>query len=114
MNHGNISTRKRIYRKHENKQYSKKYLQEDNISIDILNDCLEHILKFLPIADRLCLERGEYSLCTSLHMYFASHTLLKIDIVFFGSCTYIYIFYYYSLQTLECSEQKIVALNEET
>jgi len=72
MNYGNIRTRKRIYYKHENKQYSQKHTQQDNISIDILNDdCSEHIFNFLPIADRLRLERGEYS---TLNISFLTHS----------------------------------------
>jgi len=38
------------------------YPDEDNITINILNDdCLAHMFSFLPIADRLRSERGEYS-----------------------------------------------------
>jgi len=47
----------------ENEQCSQEDCGKDNISIDILNDyCLAHLFKFLPIADRLRSEKGEYSI----------------------------------------------------
>lgn len=47
-----------------NEQCTQEYLQNDinNVSIHILNDdCLRHIFLFLPIVDRVRIERGEYS-----------------------------------------------------
>lgn len=58
----------KISEKKMNEQYAQEYLQNDinSISIHILNDdCLRHIFIFLPIFDRVRIERGEYS-----QMYF--------------------------------------------
>jgi len=58
----NMSTEKIISRESVNKQYFENYPEGDNSSINILNDdCLAYVFKFLPIADRLRSERGEYS-----------------------------------------------------
>jgi len=63
-----MSTEQSISRESENDQYSQKYPEKNNISIDILNyDCLRHIFRFLPVVDRLRSERGE---CSTLHIYF--------------------------------------------
>jgi len=101
-----MATKQSISCKSENEQYSQKCSEEDNISINILNDdCLGHIFKCLPIADRFRSERGEYS---TLYIYFIYHILQDRYRYFFSAhihiYTYIFYFYYYSLQTLEGGE----------
>jgi hypothetical protein len=57
-----MSERQKIF--HENEQSSQEYPQKYNINI--LNDyCLEHIFKFLPIADRIRLGKGEHSMLSN-------------------------------------------------
>jgi len=83
------------------------YSQKNNISINILNDdCLKHVFTFLPIADKLRVEKGKYSiLYIYIYIYSVFHMLLKINVTFFHVYIYIYIYFYcYSLHTLENSE----------
>jgi len=82
------NARKTINRRiSENKQYSETYPEQNNISIEILNDdCLGHIFKFLPAVDRLQAEKGEYS---TLDIYSVCYRLFKIIIVIFFQLTYI-------------------------
>jgi len=80
---------------------TKNYPEENSNSINILNDdCLGHIFKFLDTAERVRLERGEYS---TLHLYCISYRFRKIHIVIFYSThayvyTYICIFFFLLLQ----------------
>jgi hypothetical protein len=56
-----MDRKSRISDESENERSSEEYSQKNNTSIDVLNnDCLEYIFKFLPIADRMRLEKGEY------------------------------------------------------
>jgi len=68
MNAINMSTEERICLEGEIEQkYAQKCYQENNISIDILDDySLHHVFKFLYIRDRMRLEMGEY---LSLYIY---------------------------------------------
>jgi len=55
----NMSIKRSISCESENEQYFQEYPEENNISINILNDdCLEHVFKFLPIYDRVRSEKG--------------------------------------------------------
>jgi len=93
------------------KQYFQTYPQENNISIDILNnDCLGYIFKCLPIADRLRSQMGEYSTYVLCFLQTPQDRYR-----YFFAYIYIYIVYfcYYSLQTLEGSEWEIVVFNKD-
>jgi len=95
------------------------YLQNDveNNSIRMLNDdCLIDPLlthPVLPTADRIHLERDEYSISCK-HCQTASIRLLKADATLFIYINCYYCYYCsYGLQTLEDNEQKFLIHDED-